>query len=168
VSRSTHAEEGESLPYNHRLHQFLTCLKHERGCAEATIVNRARSLKPFLGWLVAQDVPLSTMSPGVITKYFAGILAGRWKRTTVSFQVQSLRSFFRYASSRGWCAAGIASHLHGDESGLFLASATFTPRESTQRSPLREHRDYHKCRKAMAPLVTPSLPITTMALVLRM
>jgi hypothetical protein len=73
VSRSTHAEEGESLPYNHHLHQFLTCLKHERGFAEATIVNRARSLKPFLGWLVAQDVPLSTMSPGVITTYFTGI-----------------------------------------------------------------------------------------------
>jgi site-specific recombinase XerD len=46
VSRSMHAEQGESLPYNH-LHQFLTFLKHERGFADATIVNRERSLKPF-------------------------------------------------------------------------------------------------------------------------
>jgi site-specific recombinase XerD len=44
----------------------------------------------------------------VITKYFTGSVAGKWKRTSVSFHVQSLRSFFRYASSRGWCAAGIA------------------------------------------------------------
>jgi site-specific recombinase XerD len=58
------------LPFNHHLHQFLTFLKHERGFADATIVNRERSLKPFLGWLVAQDVPLSTVSPVVITKYF--------------------------------------------------------------------------------------------------
>ena len=96
MSRSIHAAHGESLPYNHHLHQFLTFLKHERGFADATIVNRERSLKPFLGWLVAEDVPLSTVSPVVITKYFTGIVAGRWKRTTVSFHVQSLRSFFRY------------------------------------------------------------------------
>ena len=111
MSRSIHAAQGESLPYNHHLHQFLTFLKHERGFADATIVNRERSLKPFLGWLVAQDVPLSAVSPVVITKYFTGIVAGRWKRTTVSFHVQSLRSFFRYASSRGWCAAGIAESI---------------------------------------------------------
>ncbi|GAC1438543.1 MAG: hypothetical protein NVSMB58_33960 [Terriglobales bacterium] len=73
--------------------------------------NRERSLKPFVAWLVAQDVPLSTMSPVVITKYFTVVRAGQWKRTTVSFHVQSLRSFFRYASSRGWCAAGIAESI---------------------------------------------------------
>jgi integrase family protein with SAM-like domain len=111
VSRSMHAEQGESLPYNHHLHQFLTFLKHERGFADATIVNRERSLKPFLAWLVAQDVPLSTISLVVITKYFTGIVANQWKRTTVSFHVQSLRSFFRHASSRGWCAAGIAESI---------------------------------------------------------
>ena len=111
MSRSIHPAQGESLPYNHHLHQFLTFLKDERGFADATIVNRERSLKPFLGWLVAEDVPLSTVSPVVITKYFTGIVAGRWKRTTVSFHVQSLRSFFRYASSRGRCAAGIAEFI---------------------------------------------------------
>jgi integrase/recombinase XerD len=111
VSKPIHAAQGESLPYNHNLHQFLTFLKHERGFADATIVNRERSLKPFLGWLFAEDVPLSTVSPVVITKYFTSIVAGRWKRTTVSFHVQSLRSFFRYASSRGWCAAGIAESI---------------------------------------------------------
>ncbi len=36
---------------------------------------------------------------------------GRWKRSTVSLHVQSLRSFFRYASGRGWCAAGIAESI---------------------------------------------------------
>ena len=81
MSRSIHAAQGEPLPYNHHLHQFLTFLKHERGFADATLVNRERSLKPFFAWLVAQDVPLSAVSPVVITKYFTGIVAGRWKRT---------------------------------------------------------------------------------------
>src|SRR5205823_4929279 len=111
VSRSMHAPQGEPLPYNHHLHQFLTFLKHERGFADATIVNRKRSLKPFLAWVIAQDVQLSAVSPVTITKYFTSAVAGRWKRTSVSFHVQSLRSFFRYASSRGWCAAGIAESI---------------------------------------------------------
>jgi len=67
MSRSIHPAQGDSLPFNHHLHQFLTSLEHERGFAHATIVNRERWLKPFLGWLVAQDVPLSTVSPVVIT-----------------------------------------------------------------------------------------------------
>lgn len=70
MSRSMHAAQGESLPSNHHLQQFLTFLKQERGFADATIVNRVRSLKPFFGWLVAEDVRLSAVSPGVITKYF--------------------------------------------------------------------------------------------------
>lgn len=34
--------------------------------------------KPFLAWLVAQGVPLSSVSPVVITKYFTGVVAGQW------------------------------------------------------------------------------------------
>jgi integrase/recombinase XerD len=111
VSKSIHAQQSEPSPCNHHLREFLSFLKQERGFADATIVNRERSLKPFLTWLAAQDVPLSTVSPVVITKYFIGIVAGQWKRATVSVHVQSLRSFFRYASSRGWCAAGIAESI---------------------------------------------------------
>jgi len=111
VSKSTHAERGEPLPRNHQLQQFLTFLKQERGFTEATIVNRKRSLKPFLAWLVGQCIPLSAVSPVVTTKYFTSAVAGRWKRTSISFHVQSLRSFFRYASSRGWCASGIAESI---------------------------------------------------------
>lgn len=84
MSRSMHALQGEPLPYNHHLHQFLTFLKHERGFADATIVNRKRSLKPFLAWVIAQDVQLSAVSPVTITKYFTSAVAGRWKRTSVS------------------------------------------------------------------------------------
>jgi integrase/recombinase XerD len=104
---------GADIHVSRRKHlqEFLTSLKHERGFADATIVNRECSLKPFLAWLVAQDLPLSSVSPVVITKYFISALAGKWRRTTVSFHVQSLRSFFRYASSRGWCAAGIAESI---------------------------------------------------------
>jgi site-specific recombinase XerD len=102
MSKSMHAEQGEPSPHNQHLQQFLDFLKHERGFADATIVNRKRSLKPFLAWMIAQDVQLSAVSPVTITQYFTSAVAGRWKRTSVSFHVQALRSFFRYASRRGW------------------------------------------------------------------
>ena len=111
MSKSTPADQAEPLLGNHHVQEFLTFLKHERGFADATIVNRKRSLKPFLSWLAGRGVSLSTVSPVVITKYFTSAVAGRWKRSSVSFHVQSLRSFFRYASSRGWCAAGIAESI---------------------------------------------------------
>jgi integrase/recombinase XerD len=111
VYRLMRAEQGEPLPYNHHLRDFLTSLKQERGFADATIVNRKRSLKPFLDWLVGQGVQLCAVSPVTITKYFTSAVAGKWKRTSISFHVQSLRSFFRYASSRGWCGARIAESI---------------------------------------------------------
>ncbi len=46
--KSIHAEQGGPPTHNHHLQQFLAFLKHERGFADATIVNRKRSLKPFL------------------------------------------------------------------------------------------------------------------------
>ena len=52
------AEQAKQLLDNASLQEFLTFLKQEREFADATIVNRERSLKPFLGWLVAKDVPL--------------------------------------------------------------------------------------------------------------
>ena len=74
MSRSMHALQGELLPYNHHLHQFLTFLKHERGFADTTIVNRKRSLKPFLAWVIAQDVQLSAVTLVTITKYSPALL----------------------------------------------------------------------------------------------
>jgi len=112
VSKSTHAEQGERSPYEHHLQEFLTFLKHKReGSPTPRLSSAKRSLKPFLASLVAQGVPLSGVSPVGITKYFTGAVAGRWKRATVSFHVQPLRSSCRYASSRGWCVAGIAESI---------------------------------------------------------
>ena len=50
MSRSIRAEQQiEFSPYNHHLQEFLIFLKKERGFADATLVNRQRSLNPFLG-----------------------------------------------------------------------------------------------------------------------
>jgi hypothetical protein len=50
VSRSC-VQPDEQLPNNDYLQEFLTFLQQEKGFADATIVNREHSLRPFwLGW----------------------------------------------------------------------------------------------------------------------
>jgi len=104
-------EQPETLPDANLVAEFLDYLKEERGFAEATVVNRRRSLEVFLRWLNEKGCCLSGVSPATISDYFSSVAAGRWKRSTVSLHVQSLRSFFRYAGGRGWCTAGIAEAI---------------------------------------------------------
>lgn len=104
-------EKREELPYGKLLEKFFAFLRDERGFAEATILGHKRSLKSFLSWLLRNDIPLSAVSPNTVSSYFSSEVAGRWKRVSVSHHVQYLRSFFRYASQRGWCAKGIAESI---------------------------------------------------------
>ncbi len=67
MPKSTLVEQAEQLPYDNHLQEFLPFLKQERGFADVTIVNRQRSLKPFLTWLVGRCIPLSAVSPVLIT-----------------------------------------------------------------------------------------------------
>jgi integrase/recombinase XerD len=104
-------EQIEGLPYERFLGEFFCFLRDERGLARATIIGHRRSLRPFLSWLMCENVPLSAVSPGTVSRYFTSAIAGRWKRISVAHHVQSLRSFFRYAGQRGWCAKGIADSI---------------------------------------------------------
>jgi site-specific recombinase XerD len=104
-------ENAEELPYEKSLGEFFAFLREERGLAKATILGHERSLKPFLSWLVRENILLSEVSPRVISNYFSSEVAGRWKRVSVAHHVQSLRSFFRYSSQRGRCTKGIAESI---------------------------------------------------------
>ncbi len=113
-------DTGESRgPFHSELQQFLSYLCTERGFAEATIENRQKSLSPFFDWLSEQGLPLSHVGVNEISTYQRACACHGWKRTTISFHVQSLRGFFRYAASQGWTldiASGIgAPRLYSNE-----------------------------------------------------
>jgi len=97
-------------PFAWHLDEFLKYLKQERGFAEATLDNRRRSLRRFFDWLFKRNGSLPGIKPIDITTYFSSC-GHSWKRTSVSFHVQSLRSFFRYAGSRRWCQEKIAKTI---------------------------------------------------------
>ena len=94
-------------PFAQQLEEFLKYLKEERGFAETTLNNRRRSLKLFFHWLSKRDASLAAIKPTDITAFFFS-RSQSWKRVTISFHVQSLRSFFRFAGIRGWCMENIA------------------------------------------------------------
>jgi hypothetical protein len=102
-------DTGESRePFHSELQQFLSYLCTERGFAEATIENRQKSLSPFFDWLSEQGLPLSHVGVNEISTYQRACACHGWKRTTISFHVQSLRGFFRYAASQGRTSPAIA------------------------------------------------------------
>ena len=86
------------------LDAFLWHLKDERGLADATIENRRKSLTLFFNWLDGRVNSLSDVRLAEIDAYQKDCASRRWKRTTISFHVQALRSFFRYATAKGWCS----------------------------------------------------------------
>lgn len=96
-------ESERRQPFMEHLEQFLAHLKNDRGFSDATVHNRRRSLGRFLVWLHDRGTPVGDVGPADINDYLANCAACGWSRTTISFHVQSLRSFFRYAGAQGWC-----------------------------------------------------------------
>ncbi len=107
-------------PYRRELDVFLEHLRSERGFADATIENRQKTLRPFLSWLDTRSLALSDVGLNDIAAYQKECASRGWKRTTISFHVQSLRAFFRFGTIKGWCADiafGIAApRLYSNES----------------------------------------------------
>lgn len=97
-------------PFAAELEAFLSYLQVECGFATATIENRLRSLTRFFHWLDAEKITsLKQVDLGIISRYQAAGKARGWKRTTISFHMQSLRTFFRYANSKDWSSLPVGA-----------------------------------------------------------
>jgi site-specific recombinase XerD len=94
------------------LEALLTFEMRERGLAPETISNRQRSLSAFLTWLATKVEDLAEVTPDHIALYFTTVGAQRrWKRTSISFVINQLRQFFRFAESKGWCRSQLAATI---------------------------------------------------------
>jgi integrase/recombinase XerD len=93
------------------LDAFLQFLKDERGLAPVTISIRRFCLSRFLNWAGDQSKTLKELTAEDISHYFCSATVHRWKRTTISVHVNSLRHFFRFAESQHWCETGLAATI---------------------------------------------------------
>jgi hypothetical protein len=122
VSRSA-CVESEQLPCNRYLQTFLTFLKQERGFADSTIINRIRSLTPFLGWLAGRGTTLSEVTPG---HHFRILHHRRWKRTSISFT--------RAVSALVLSLCPQSGLVSGRHCRIYRCAAPLYPRKSSARA----------------------------------
>jgi integrase/recombinase XerD len=94
------------------LEAFVDFEEHERGFAPATIVRVKRCLSEFLNWVAGERKTLRKLMPEDIARYVSRMsVERRWKRTTIVSVVSALRTFFRFAQSRRWCAPDLVDTI---------------------------------------------------------
>ena len=102
---------GEVPPaYGSLLEPYADYLRMEKGLSEGTIRTRHWYVEDFLGWFFQGHNSLRQITIADLDEAIAR--KGRddgYARLSVRAYASSLRSFFRYAESRGWCTRGLAA-----------------------------------------------------------
>ena len=94
-------------PFEREIEEFAESMRI-RGLSGVTVKARSYRLLTFLRWFGDQQKSLRSVSLSDIDEYLAFKKLQGWSVTTIATAAQTLRSFFRYAEPRGWCAPGIA------------------------------------------------------------
>jgi site-specific recombinase XerD len=94
------------------LSQYIDHLEHERGFSPVTIQLSRQRITEFLGRICYPDRSLRDLTVIDIDQAIAQkTRQDGCSRVSVQSYVYTLRSFFRYAESRGQCASGLAKSL---------------------------------------------------------
>lgn len=98
--------------YDQMLAEFREFMEKDRGLSPATVEHRCHSIRPFLDRLLGEERSLDMISVADIDSLLAQkVNEHHYARMSVRGYASSLRSFFRYAEIRGWCAGGIAASI---------------------------------------------------------
>ena len=102
--RAQHPHAGEVAA-------FEGWMRHERGWAEETIKGCRGTVDRFFFRLERRRIALADVSIADIDRAVARWHARDRSRVTIHDHAQRLRTFFRFAERRGWCAAGLAEGI---------------------------------------------------------
>jgi integrase/recombinase XerD len=105
--------EHQPHPYEHIVQDFASFMRDERGLSEITIQSGCWYVNRFLDWLTEQNRSFDDVALQDVDAFLAGNGKTRWNRVSVATCAKALRSFFRHAEKRGWCAAGMAAGIEG-------------------------------------------------------
>jgi integrase/recombinase XerD len=94
--------------YGQMLVEFREFMEKDQGLSPLTVEHRCHSVRPFLDRLLSEKRSLDMISVSDIDPLLAQkVNEHHYARMSVRGYASSLRSFFRYAEMRGWCAGGI-------------------------------------------------------------
>jgi site-specific recombinase XerD len=87
-------------------------MKHEVKLSPATIQMRCELVGRLFSRLHVKDGSLHKITPRCIDVAFQKVLeTGDYARTTIQGHASVLRTFFRFAETRGWCRKGLAASI---------------------------------------------------------
>lgn len=104
--------ESQQRPYAQVVHDFESFMRNERGLSEATIHDRRWHVEKFLSWL-DERCRLNEVALQDVDAFLGWNGKNGWGRVSVATSAKALRSFFRYAETRGWCTPGMAGGIEG-------------------------------------------------------
>lgn len=98
--------------YDQMLAEFRSFMKEDRGLSPATVKGCCSSVQPFLIQLLDGRRSLKKITVSDVDSLLAQkVNEKHYARRSVRDYASSLRSFFRYAETRGWCPVGIAASI---------------------------------------------------------
>jgi site-specific recombinase XerD len=104
----TNEVKGPFEPY---ICEFAKYLNDERGLSQVTISTRCERLRWFFDSLKPSQQSLHSISISDLDVFINLKADQGWKRSSLRSLTSSLRSFFHYAESQGWCLPGIVSAI---------------------------------------------------------
>ena len=101
------------LRFADQLSDFARYMTEEQGLSPHSVRSHIWKTSGFLEWFGERHRLLARARIEDVDEFLAMKGASGWNRKSVSVAAQALRAFFRYAETRGWCAAGFAKGIEG-------------------------------------------------------
>jgi len=90
---------------------FVAYMRDERGLSPVTVSTRIERLVWFFDSLRATRDSVAGITIADIDAFIAGKHDAGWSRASLCQLAGNLRSFFKFAEARGWCANGLAAAI---------------------------------------------------------
>jgi integrase/recombinase XerD len=99
------------MRFAEHLSDFARYMAEEQGLSPQSVRSHCWKTSKFLAWFGERHRSLVRVNLEDVDDFLALKGANGWNRKSVSVAAQALRAFFRYAETRGWCAAGFAKGI---------------------------------------------------------
>lgn len=104
-------QPADERPFREQIGAFTRYMQDERGLSPVTIATSCERLAWFFDGLRPARVSLHEVTIADIDAFIAKKHAEGWTRSSLSALANSLRCFFHYVESQGWCAPGLATAI---------------------------------------------------------
>lgn len=132
--------------FTEEVESYISWMRNERGLSPSTIEQWTERIKSFFRWYGGRGKEFSQINISDIDDYFVE-KGEKWGRTSSAYVVSMLRTFFRYAATKGKCDPrlpslidrpriytneGLPSALDWTDVGRLLANAESESRNDTR------------------------------------